>query len=103
MNDKDQWLRVLRTQVQYAAAGMENDWPDGWLYLGKSNDTNDDWFDGLELLGLPVYHCPAFLTHGGPSGESQHILPIWTGEPTQERWRLMRDFEKRLAEVSENE
>ena len=98
MND-NQWLRVLRDQVQHAATGMENDWPDGWLYLGKSDDTNDDWFDGIELLGLPVYHCPALLTHSGPSGESQIILPIWRGEPTPGRWAAMHTFEKRLAEV----
>ena len=94
------WLIELTEEVRSASKAFKNDeWPDAWLYLGysESNDAEKDWYDWSEdLLGLPVFHCPAWLKHSGYDGEHQKILPMWSGDVSNKSG-VIREFECRLA------
>jgi hypothetical protein len=91
------WLRELTEQVRKASKCLEDDWPQAWLYLGSEPGTPEDWYDWPEpLLGLPVYHSPAWLTHSGRSGEHQRIIPLWNGDCSV-RKDVIRQFERGLA------
>lgn len=94
------WLVALIEDIREASKAFPSDgWPDAWLYLGgsESNDIDKDWYDWHEpLLGLPVYHCPAWLRHSGYEGEHQHILPLWHGDVSDKN-AIIREFECRLA------
>tara|TARA_R110000822_G_scaffold128_2_gene566 strand:- start:292 stop:675 length:384 start_codon:yes stop_codon:yes gene_type:complete len=93
------WLSELTEEVREASKAFKNEWPDAWLYLGysESNDAEKDWYDWSEdLLGLPVFHCPAWLKHSGYDGEHQKILPVWKGDVSNKSG-IIREFECRLA------
>lgn len=93
------WLIELTEEVREASKAFKNEWPDAWLYLGdsESNDAEKDWYDWNEdLLGLPVFHCPAWIRHSGYDGEHQKILPVWKGD-VSDKSGIIREFECRLA------
>jgi len=93
------WLMALTEEVREASKAFKDDWPAAWIFLGdsESNDSGKDWYDWPEpLLGLPVYHCPAFLRHSGYDGEHQRILPLWKGDVSGKSG-IIREFECRLA------
>ncbi len=97
---ENNWLAILREDVRIASkAFKKDDWPNAWLYLGDTpfNDPDKDWYDCDEpLLGLPVYHCPAFLGHSGYDGEHQMLVPLWLGDVSDKR-EVIKEFECRLA------
>ncbi len=90
-----QWHRDLSGELREACKAFTGrQFPDAWLYLGENEE---DWYDwDAPLLGLPVYHCPAFLAHSGYDGEHQRIVPIWKGDVSGKR-DMAREFECRLA------
>lgn len=98
--NKPNWLLELTEDVREASKAFPaNKWPDAWLYLGNSpfNDADKDWYDWDEpLLGLPVYHCPAFLQHSGYDGEHQKIVPLWRGD-VSDKDLIICEFQCRLA------
>lgn len=96
---RPQWLIDLTEDVREASKAFKGNWPDAWLYLGKieGNEPEKDWYDWPEdLLGIPVYHCPAWLMHSGYDGEHQKILPLWKEDVSDKR-SVIREFECRLA------
>lgn len=100
MIHQPEWRRRLVDEVREASRAFKTDadWPDAWLYLGhEPNCADNDWYDWDEgLFGLPVYHCPAWLTHSGHDGEHQHILPLWHGN-VSDKSGVIREFCARLA------
>jgi hypothetical protein len=97
-NKKPEWLTKLIDDVREASRAFksEKEWPEAWLYLGEYGD-DTDWYDWDEtLLGLPVYHCPAWLRHSGCDGEHQRILPLWRGDVSG-KGSVIREFQCRLA------
>jgi len=98
-NQKPQWLIDLTEEVREASKAFKGNWPDAWIYLGENegNFPDNDWYDCDEdLLGIPVYHCPAWLKHSGCDGEHQKILPLWK-EDVSNKLEIIREFECRLA------
>lgn len=90
-----QWHKDLSDELREACKAFTGkQFPDAWLYLGENEE---DWYDSdALLLGLPVYHCPAFLTHSGHDGEQQKIIPLWHGDVSG-KYAMIREFECRLA------
>ena len=102
MTDKPDWLLQLTEDVRRASKAFrtEADWPDAWLMLGEGlpGASAEQWYDWDEpLLGLPVYHAPAWLTHSGYDGEHQVIIPLWK-EDVSNKAAIQREFECRLAD-----
>jgi hypothetical protein len=98
-NSKPDWLMKLIEDVREASLAFHGKkFPDAWLYTGKDEGSeHEDWYDWDEpLLGLPVYHTPAWVKHSGYDGEHQHIIPLWLGDVSNKK-DMMREFECRLA------
>lgn len=99
--DKDQynqWMRDFSDNVREACKAFkrQEDWPKAWLLL--DNDEEHCWYDREELLGFPVYRSNATLTHSGHDGEGQAVIPLWIGDVSHDKYRMMRrEFEARLA------
>lgn len=96
------WLHQLINNVRRASQAFksDSDWPDAWLFLGEGppGASTEEWYDWPQpLLGRPVFHSPAWLTHSGYDGDHQSIIPLWYGDVSNKSG-IQREFECRLAD-----
>lgn len=94
MSNYEEKMVQLKEDVREASKAFPpHEWPNAWLFLG---DAEMEWYDSNLLLGLPVYHSPAFLKHSGHDGEPAKVVPLWD-EDVSGKDLVVREFFARLA------
>jgi hypothetical protein len=98
MTSTPEWLRTLIDDVREASKAFPDErWPDAWLFIGEQPVNPEEWYDWDQpLLGRPVFHSPAWITHSGYDGNHQKIVPLWYGDVSDLK-SVIREFECRLA------
>jgi len=91
-----EWVREFADKVRNASdAFTPDDFPVAWLMLGEKKT---QWYQEGTLLNRPVFRSPASLSHCGPDGKGQVIIPLWLGDVSKTKFTEMRrEFEARLA------
>jgi len=91
-------MNYLPNMTEAVARGLRamKDTPDIFLYV-----TEDGWFDGAEILGIPVYNAPQSVTVCVSGDEECPFVPIWHGEPTAEIDMKVRAFQLGYANTGD--